>query len=243
MTASIPPQSVIRNVFLNGKIPELAGKIPGGSRCGAARSPNVRAILENLWGRTKLSENQLGLIELRKPNTTAWRTLEKPIRMDTNAIYYLSFYIQKKNSVTTGKSEQFGNLSLQTSAESDHPHRILFGMSSKNYATLQAGMQIIESAPPLQTGKTYFFVAKIVASEKASDQVFLRAYSEAETIPEVEPPVWTNTTTPFQDSHIFDLVRIKVGRKGDFLFDELRIGTTWASVVHPDLPRLVLEKQ
>tara|TARA_R110002095_G_scaffold127358_1_gene110420 strand:- start:5215 stop:6906 length:1692 start_codon:yes stop_codon:yes gene_type:complete len=192
--------------------------------------------------RTDQAENQLGLIELREGNT-AWRTLEKPIRMDTNAIYYLSFYMQKINSGPDTVAEQFGNLSLQTSTVSAHPRNILMGMSSESYATLQADMQIMEKAPPLQTGKTYFFVAKIVASEKDSDQVFLRAFSEAEAIPEGEPPVWTCISTPFQNSNVFDLVRIQVGHKGDFLFDELRIGTTWAAVVNPDLPRLVLEKR
>lgn len=191
--------------------------------------------------RTKLAENQMGLIEVREGNTV-WRTLEKPIRMDTNAIYYLSFYMQKIESGPDVDAEQFGNLSLQTSAVSAHPRNILMGMSSERYATLQADMQIIEKAPPLQTGKTYFFVAKIVASEKAADQVFLRAFSDEETIPEEEPPVWTCSTMPFQDANCFDLVRIQVGRKADFLFDELCIGTTWAAVVNSELPRLILEK-
>ncbi|MCA9023410.1 MAG: hypothetical protein KDA74_24845, partial [Planctomycetaceae bacterium] len=184
---------------------------------------------------TEPAENQLGLIELRRPNTTAWQTLEKPIRMDTNAIYYLSFYMQKVNNDPDVRDEQYGNLSLQTSTVLEHPRKILFGMSSEGYATLQADMQIIESAPPLQSGKTYFFVAKIVASENASDQVFMRAFSEEEAIPDQEPPVWTSNTTPFQDSNVFDLVRLRVARKGDYLFDELRIGTTWGSVINPDL--------
>ncbi|WP_339735649.1 hypothetical protein [uncultured Gimesia sp.] len=192
--------------------------------------------------RTELTENQLGLIELRK-GKRVWRTLEKPILMDTNAIYYLSFYMQKIDSGPDVSGEQFGNLSLQTSVVLEHPRKILFGMSSESFATLQAGMQIVETAPPLQTGETYFFVAKIVASEKAADQVFLRTFSEAETIPDREPPVWTCVTTPFQDSNQFDLVRIHVARQGDFLFDELRIGTTWGSVINPDLPRLILEKK
>lgn len=192
--------------------------------------------------RTDLAENQLGLIELRN-GKTAWRTLQQPIRMDTNAIYYLSFYLQKINNGPDAGSEQFGNLSLQPSMVLEHPRNILFGMSSEGYATLQADMQIIESAPPLQTGETYFFVAKIVASEKASDQVFMRAFSEAEPIPDQEPPVWTANTTPFQSAHVFDLVRLKVARRGDFLFDELRIGTTWGAVINSDLSRRVLEKE
>lgn len=187
--------------------------------------------------RTQLAESQLGLLELSK-GEMAWRALEKPIRMDTNAIYYLSFYMQKLNTGPNLEDEQFGNLSLQTSKKLAHSRKILFGMSSEGYATLQADMQIIEEAPPLQTGTTYFIVAKIVASKNAPDQVFMRALSEAEPIPEQEPPVWTCVTTPFHDSHTWDLVRLHVGQKGDYLFDELRIGTTWASVINSNPPRL-----
>ncbi|WP_417382775.1 hypothetical protein [Gimesia sp.] len=187
--------------------------------------------------RTKLATNQLGLIELSK-GEIACRALEKPIRMDTNSIYYLSFYMQKLNSGPNVADQQFGNLSLQTSKVLAHSRKILFGMSSEGYATLQADMQIVEEAPPLRTGETYFIVAKIVASKNAPDQVFMRALSETETIPDREPPVWTCVTTPFHDSNTWDLVRLHVGNKGDYLFDELRIGTTWASVVNPDPPRL-----
>jgi hypothetical protein len=187
--------------------------------------------------RTQLAESQLGLLELREGNM-AWRALEKPIHMDTDAIYYLSFYMKKVNNDPNIENEQFGNLSLQTSKKLAHSRKILTGMSSAGYATLQADMQIIEEAPPLQTGTTYFFVAKIVASKNAPDQVFMRAISEQETIPDQEPPVWTCVTTPFHDSHTWDLVRLHVGAKGDYLFDELRIGSSWASVVNSNPPRL-----
>lgn len=187
--------------------------------------------------RTQLAESQLGLIELSK-GEVAWRALEKPIRMDTNAIYYLSFSMQKIKSDTDSADEQFGNLSLQTSNALEHSRKILFGMSSEGYATLQADMQIIEEAPPLQTGKTYFIVAKIVASKNAADQVFMRALSETEAIPEREPSVWTCITNPYHDSQVWDLVRLNVGQQGNYLFDELRIGTTWASVVNPAPPSL-----
>lgn len=187
--------------------------------------------------RTELAENQLGLLELSK-GEMAWRALKKPIRMDTNAIYYLSFYLQRLNSGSHLEDQQFGNLSLQTSQELEHSRKILFGMSSEGYATLQADMQIVEQAPPLQTGQTYFIVAKIVASKNAPDQVFMRVLSETENIPNREPPVWTCVTTPFHDSHTWDLVRLHVGQKGDYLFDELRIGSSWASVVNSNPPRL-----
>ncbi|MEQ9066777.1 MAG: hypothetical protein RLO18_08640, partial [Gimesia chilikensis] len=104
-------------------------------------------------------------------------------------------------------------------------------------------LQIIERAPPLQSGETYLFVAKIVASEKALDQVFMRAFAEAETIPDQEPAVWTCVTTPFESSHEFDVARFHVGKNSTYLFDELRIGSTWSTVIDPDLPLLVLEQE
>lgn len=190
--------------------------------------------------RSNLTEDQRGVIELRRPNTTAWRTLQKPIRMDTNAIYYLSFYMKRISRDADDTSGQYGNLSLHPAATLEHPRKILLGMSSEGYATLQADMQIVEKAPPLETEKTYYFVAKIVAGKSTADQVFLRTYAEDEAVTDLEPPVWTCFTTPFDDSNVYDFVRLHVGRRGDYLFDELRIGTTWKSVVDPDLPRLIL---
>ncbi|MCA9395617.1 MAG: hypothetical protein KC649_00485 [Candidatus Omnitrophica bacterium] len=57
-----------------------------------------------------LSPNQLGCVQLEKGNI-AWRTLEKPIRLDTDAIYYISFFIQKSVSLKSS-IHQYGNLAL-----------------------------------------------------------------------------------------------------------------------------------
>lgn len=192
--------------------------------------------------RTEAAPSQLGLLELRD-GISFFRKLKQPVRMDVNAIYYVSFYMQKIKTDQKGESYQYGNFALLSSVQPDDLCKIRMGMSMNNYAILQAGPQIVERAPPLQSGETYLFVAKIVASEKASDQVFMRAFAEAEPIPDQEPPVWTCVTTPFQDSNVFDVVRLHAGKNSAYLFDEVRIGSTWSSVVDPDLPRLVLEEQ
>ncbi|MAX38324.1 MAG: hypothetical protein CME33_17360 [Gimesia sp.] len=216
-----------RNAGIGWKNP-WRNKLNGGDPARGDSQP-----LKSLTG-TKLAENQLGLVELRKGNT-AWRTLEKPVRLNKDAIYYLSFYIQKQKS-GKGTNKQYGNLSLQTSTPGNHQTKILLGMSSHNFSTLQAGMQVIENAPPLQSEQTYFFVAKIVASENALDQIFMRAFAPEESIPSHEPPVWTCTTEPFRDSSVYDQVRLHAARNADFLFDELRIGTTWDSVINTQSP-------
>ena len=191
--------------------------------------------------RTEVAPSQLGLLELRG-EISFFRKLKQPVRMDINAIYYISFYMQKIKTDLKNQSYQYGNFALLPSDQQEDPPKIRIGMSINNYAILQAGPQIIERAPPLQSGETYLFVTKIVASEKASDQVFMRAFAEAEPIPDQEPPVWTCVTTPFEDSNVFDVVRLHAGKNSAYLFDEVRIGSTWSSVVDPDRPRLVLEQ-
>ncbi|WP_417375479.1 hypothetical protein [Gimesia maris] len=218
-----------RNAGMGWKNP-WRNKLNGGEPAHGDSQP-----LNSLTG-SKLADDQLGLVELRNGNT-AWRTLEKTVRMNKDAIYYLSFYMQKQNSGKASE-KQYGNLSLMTSTPAQSQNKILIGMSSHNFSTLQAGMQVIENAPPLQTNKNYFFVAKIVASENASDQIFMRAFAPEETIPGHEPPVWTCATDPFKDSSVYDQVRLHAARNAEFLFDELRIGTTWDSVINTQSPEL-----
>ncbi|MCA9017084.1 MAG: hypothetical protein KDA77_17260, partial [Planctomycetaceae bacterium] len=176
-----------------------------------------------------LSPNQLGCVQLEKGNI-AWRTLEKPIRLDTDAIYYISFFIQKSVSLKSS-IHQYGNLALMSEDELECGKNILFGMNSESYPSLRLIDQRNEVAPPLQHDRPYFFVGKIVASENSPDQVFLRAFSEDESIPEQEPLVWTCQTEPFHDSTSYNLVRIHAGKSSKFRFDELRIGSSWESVV------------
>ncbi|QDV19908.1 FecR protein [Gimesia panareensis] len=179
------------------------------------------------------SKDQSGCIELERGNT-AWRSLEKPIRLDTDAIYYVSFFIQQA-AEPTASGYHYGNISLQSEEVdklSGKRNKLLFGINSQNYPTLSLKGQTLEKAPPLLPETTYFYVAKIVASENAPDQIFLRAFYENETIPDQEPLIWTCISTPFDDSNTYPHVRIHAGKSGKYRFDELRIGSSWESVVN-----------
>lgn len=191
----------------------------------------------------KLAPNQLGSVEIER-GKIAWRTLKKPIRLDVDAIYYISFYMQKLKS-SPALDHQYGNISFRSLGRSNenqkNAKKILFGMSSNRYPSLQIKNQTVEKSPALSVEEPYFFVGKIVASEKSPDQVFLRVFSKTEKIPEQESHIWTCISDPFYDSTSFDLVRIFAGRNSKYLFDELHIGTTWESVVNfndPDPPKV-----
>ncbi len=179
------------------------------------------------------SKDQTGSIELERGNT-AWRSLEKPIRLDTDALYYVSFFIQQA-AEPTAAGLHYGNISLQSDQIdklTGQRDKIMFGVNSQNYPTLILKGQTQEKAPPLLPETTYFYVAKIVASENAPDQIFLRVFYEDETIPDQEPLIWTCVSTPFKDSNIYPHLRIHAGKSSKYRFDELRIGSSWESVVN-----------
>ncbi|QDV52525.1 hypothetical protein [Gimesia fumaroli] len=204
-------------------------KNPWRDRINSLKPASGRSVPDETLLPDLLSPNQLGCVELEGGNVV-WRTLDKPLRLDTDAIYYVSFFIQKSVNQLSSV-HQYGNLSLMSEAEPESGKRILFGINSASNPTLRLQGQVEEIAPALQHDQPYFFVGKIVASEKSPDQVFMRAFAQGEEIPGQEPLIWTCRSAPFDESTSYDLIRIHAGKSSKYRFDELRIGSSWESVV------------
>lgn len=161
------------------------------------------------------------------------RTLETPIRLDADAVYYVSFLLQKVAGAPRGKS-QYMSFSFRTADSPEDPRKLHFGVTSEQYLTMTHNEKEVIVAPPLVTGQTYMYVAKIVAGEEAPDQLMLRVFGPGESVRPDEPLVW-NCVTPAQfDDTVFDQLLIFCARSGHFRTDEIRIGTTWESVTMAD---------
>ena len=167
----------------------------------------------------------------------AWRSLKKPIRMDQDAIYYLSFFVNKSKKLPESET-QYGSISLRTLKWPSDGQKLLFGMDSSRYSSLSHEDKTFNVAPKLQVDKNYFFAAKIVASKNSPDQIFLRVYTDEDSDIRREPLVWTLYSKPKNDDTVFDQVLIHAGGKGEYIFDELRIGHTWNSVTNFKYPKL-----
>ena len=171
----------------------------------------------------------------------AWRSLKKPIRMDRDAIYYLSFFVNKSKKIPESET-QYGSISLRTLNWPRDGRKLLFGMDSSRYTSLSHDEEPFNVAPKLQIDKNYFFAVKIVASKNSPDQIFLRVYTDEDSDIRREPLVWTLYSKPKNDDTVFDQILIHAGGKGEYLFDELRIGHTWNSVTNFKYPKLSGEK-
>ncbi|HVJ86424.1 MAG TPA: hypothetical protein VM452_12320 [Caulifigura sp.] len=195
---------------------------------GKSLSRAFRDAEESLEFEGSRRQERDGALHLFPGRATACRILQQPIRLDTDAIYYVSFYLAKQSNVHH-KTAQYGSLSLRTGNWPADGRRLLFGVSSERLPLLSHHRQNHTATMPLSEGEPYFFVAKIVAGQSTPDQVMLRVFSREESIPDQEPAAWTCISEPAYDDTVFDHVLIYV-EGTDYAFDEIRVASSWDAV-------------
>lgn len=179
-----------------------------------------------------LSRKGVGGAMLKDGKGTAVRPLSTPLRLDTDAVYYMSFLLRKSREAPTGAT-QYGSVSLRSSDLANFENnRLVFGMSSENYIIMTHNDHQVVSAPQLMLGESYFYVAKIVAGESDPDQVLLRVYGPSEKVGSSEPFSWSAVSRPQSDDTVFSNLVVFVGGDAAFQVDEVRVGSTWASVTN-----------
>src|SRR5262249_16276030 len=115
----------------------------------------------------------------------------------------------------------------------DMSRRLMIGAGGSNQIFTHFGRACARASMPLGSGTTYLFVAKVVASGSASDQVFLRVYGPGEPIGAEEPGSWTVVSPQFRSDLVFDWLGLHVNSMHRQMIDEIRVGTTWSSVTAP----------
>ena len=162
------------------------------------------------------------------------RRLATPIRLDADAVYYLSFLFRRQ-----GPSPDPVNavaVLLRTSAgfkneKRDARRRLNIGVGGVNQVFTHLGRTGSRTPLPLNYGETYLLVAKIAARAGANpDQVFIRVYGPQEAVDPEEPSSWTVVGPPFQSNLVFDWLEVHINSKMRQTIDEIRIGATWPSV-------------
>ena len=179
-------------------------------------------------------KKMIGALRLGPNRKVARRVLEHPIRMDTNAIYYISFFFQKMANAPRGTT-QYGSVSLRSSTGAPGTQRMVFGMSSERMPILVHNEQQLSAAPPLQAGKPYLYVAKIISGENAPDQIQMRVFSSDEAWLEQEPHVWTCVSSPAFDDAVFDELVLYV-EGAEYAVDEIRVASSWQALINRDWP-------
>ena len=158
------------------------------------------------------------------------RDLVQPLSLDAGDVYYMSFILQPRRG--SNGAGRFFQASL--CASDRHPRRrsrneLAFGVTSDGFPFIKSGRRIIQSAPSIEAGTVYLFVAKILVSH-GNAGTYLRLYRDGESIDYHEPAAWSTVGRPSRSGFNLSWIRLAAGDDAVFDIDELRIGTTWHSV-------------
>lgn len=165
-----------------------------------------------------------------------WRRLATPVRLDADGVYYLSYLFRRSGP----PADEVNAVAVLLRTLDDMPHkkedtraRLNIGIGGPNQ--LFTHLERTGSRTPLPLGydRTYLLVAKIVASDLNPDQVFMRVYEADEPIEAEETGSWTVSGPSFQSDLVFEWLEVHVNSQTRQIMDEIRLGTTWASVTAP----------
>ncbi|MBN9520451.1 hypothetical protein J0H58_18300 [bacterium] len=169
----------------------------------------------------------------------AHRRLRTPVRMDADGVYYLSFLFRREGpqaedlnalSVAFRTTDE---LDVEARDQPDPRMRMNFGMYRANEAFTHLNRVGVHLPLPLSYGQTYLFAAKVVTGRAMPDQAFVRVYAPDEAVGWEEPIAWSLVGPQVHSDLVFDWLQVHVNSRTRQTVDELRLGTTWAAVVHP----------
>jgi hypothetical protein len=163
-------------------------------------------------------------------HTYVYRKLATPLRMDQDAIYYLSYLFRHNHSSGVGPDNNI-HLSFRDSRHPEVEKRLRIGLGPKKpvvYVQYEGGS--VGVPLPLSPERTYLLVAKVVAGKERPDQVLLRVYGPEEPVDPEEPKYWSVVTRSFHSDEVFDRAAVLLRARLPQSLDEIRIGKSWRSV-------------
>lgn len=164
------------------------------------------------------------------------RKLRRPIRMQDDGVSYFSFLTRAPKPPADGPCEIQFTLSKQGVV---HPQRMF--AASLSWSEGEAGLRWEgggnKVSLPLEYQRPYLVAGKIVSSTHRPDQAFFRIYSPPRIATLDEPAAWSVTTRQVSGDLEFDVVQLQANTSTPVVFDEVRLGTTWAAVVGPYFKR------
>ncbi len=160
------------------------------------------------------------------------RSLKTPVRLDTNGVYYVS-YLFSSPGKEGGDKLRLSLRSSQATLPSEGSMKLHFGKYKSDFVFGYLAGRRFMTRLPLEKKAIYLLVAKIVACRKGPDQTFATVYRADEPIDREEPASWSLVSPPVHSDLVLDEVWISMIGNVRQRLDEIRIGSTWASVTLP----------
>ncbi len=195
----------------------------------------MRLLADSLRGSWTPAPERGGALALPPGHNFYIRQLSDPVDLGRDAVYYLSFLVRREADALPGATEiPHFRLTLRSSADYWGPS-IAAGYPYSRRPTVQfqtRGSFVAQNE--LSIGATSLWVLKIVSGRTKPDEIFLKVFKSGEALPEFDPSPWSVATGPLPADGVLDLIVVTGTGPATHVFDGLRVGRTWDSVVRRD---------
>ena len=180
----------------------------------------------------RANEPSQSMLKMPAEFTCFVRPLSTPIRMDQDSVTYVSMRLQQADDPPRETWIDPGMRITLRSSKDYFGRWICGGLDGQFQPFIQTGGGVGASSPiVLPQNRPMTWVLKIISREGAGDAVHFRLFSSEDEISLSEPAAWHVSAVDIDMSLPLDRVLLSCAGPNPYLVDELRIGSTWRSVV------------
>ncbi|MFM7206819.1 MAG: hypothetical protein ACKO4T_09140 [Planctomycetaceae bacterium] len=163
----------------------------------------------------------------------AHRTLEQPIDLASDGIWYLRFLVRR--SPVPPRDDHRAMVVLRTRGltaqeELDQGALIQIALRKHDGALLRVADTLTRASLPQTPGEAYAVVAKIVAGKSQPDQVLVSFMAAERLAGSAEPTEWSLVSEEVCSDLRLDRLSLEFSSGGRIAIGELCVGPTWESV-------------
>lgn len=157
------------------------------------------------------------------------RLLAAPLDMSVDQTYYISFLLRTRGVGIVNQRQTGSGLRISSSAHRDTGFGVCIDW--QQHLTTWSGDQRWRGELLMENDRSFLIVLRITASADEPDRVHALSFP-ADSLPSVvEPEHWQSWCTPHAVDRQLDTISLWSGQSAVSLVDELRVGTSWPSVV------------
>ncbi|SMP59257.1 FecR family protein [Neorhodopirellula lusitana] len=155
------------------------------------------------------------------------REFAEPIDLSVDQDIFLSAVMRKRVIQVPRDDRCGGGITLRSGTDSKH---FELNIDMRERLALFNG-ETYFGGRTLEPDNTYLLVLKLALRREAPDQLFAKAYTIDSPPAAREPTHWDVVSEPSHQDGFVDQMRLWAGATAIAAFDEIRLGTTWNSVV------------
>ncbi|MCO8123730.1 FecR family protein [Stieleria sp. TO1_6] len=167
------------------------------------------------------------------------RLLADPISLDVDRDVFVSFLMRRQRLGPHGQTGGGAGISWHATKDlrpevghlgSEH---LVFALSAdmNDNLTASTGTGRYNGGVKLRNSGNYFVVVKLMLRQSGPDNLVAKIFTQDDAPQITEPPQWDSEGHPFHHQGYLRKLQFWCGADAVAAFDELRIGTTWESVV------------